>query len=73
MGNICRNCGKKISFMDNYYTMSYTGTVFCQQCSKEIIALLQPVHLLSSSKSSHQIEDEFHQNLAKSNKNSDRR
>lgn len=66
MGNICRNCGKKISFMDNYYTMSYTGTVFCQQCSKEIIALLQPVHLLSSSKSSHQIEDEFHQNLAKS-------
>ncbi|PWL94691.1 MAG: nicotinate (nicotinamide) nucleotide adenylyltransferase [Clostridiales bacterium] len=70
MGNLCRNCGKKISFINNYYTMNYTGAVFCQNCSKEIIALLKPVQLLNSSKSLSQIEKEFHDKLDQSNFNS---
>ena len=70
MGNICRSCGKKISFINNYYTMNYTGAVFCQNCSKEIKSLLKPVQLLNGSKSLYHTEKEFRNNIEQSDFNS---
>lgn len=62
MPKICSNCGKKIKFTENSYSLVYSDGCFCEECSPKIRKLLHDVYMMNE-KNGMQVKEKFQNQL----------
>lgn len=65
MAKQCINCGAKIRFRENYFTLSNQGKYFCEKCAKTAEPLLDEIKATASAKSYEAAKEKFNDELSK--------
>ena len=65
MAKQCINCGAKIRFRENYFTLSNQGKYFCEKCAKTAEPLLNEIKTITSAKSYEAAKEKFNDELSK--------
>lgn len=65
MAKQCINCGAKIRFRENYFTLSNQGKYFCEKCAKTAEPLLNEIKAAASAKSYEATKEKFNEELSK--------
>ena len=65
MAKQCINCGAKIRFRENYFTLSNQGKYFCEKCAKTAEPLLNEIKAATSAKSYEAAKEKFNEELSK--------
>ena len=59
MAKICINCGRKITFMMDQFSMVHTGKSFCSDCMGDAKKMLEPIKILVNRDRLPEVKEEF--------------
>ena len=66
MAKICINCGRKITFMMDQFSMVHTRETFCADCMRDAKKMLEPIKILVNRDRLPEVKEEFKQFLSHS-------